>query len=76
MQHHETSIAIYSKVIAEIERFSKLIHFILMRNTLVATTVPAIISTYFNYYVLGLGDESFQELPFMYEILGVSCKNP
>lgn len=68
MRHHESSTAIYNKVIAKIERFSNLVHFVLLRFTLFATTMPMVISTYFNYYVVGLDDASFQELPFMYKI--------
>lgn len=67
MRHHKSSIAIYSEARSKIERFCQLMHFILMRLSLNLTTMPAVIATYINYYVLGLGDGSFQELPFMYE---------
>lgn len=50
----------------KIKHSSELINFILMRITVVATTFPATISTYFKFYVLGLGDASFPYLPFMY----------
>lgn len=67
---HNSAIrtTIYNKVNAKIERFSEVVHFILMRLTVVVVSVPGVVATYFNYYVLGLGDESFQELPFVYEI--------
>lgn len=69
---HDSATTIYNGVIAKIERFSEIAHFILMRLTLFASSVPGIVATYFNYYVLELGDESFQEFPFMYEIRNFS----
>lgn len=65
-----SSITIYNKVVAKIERFSKLTRNILMKVSPVAIMVPAIVATYFKYYVLGLGDASFPYLPFTYGISG------
>lgn len=61
-----TSTIIYSKVTAKIEQFSKLAYFILMKVASTAIMVPAIVTTYFKYYVLQLSDASFQHLPFTY----------
>lgn len=63
-----TNNDVYNKVVAKIERFSELTHFILIKVTLIATTIPPTIATYIKYYVLGMGDASFQEFPFLYEI--------
>lgn len=59
-----SSTTIYNKIIVKIEHFSELTHFILMKMSPVAIMVPAMIGTYFKYYVLGLGDASFPYLPF------------
>lgn len=67
MRHGSTSsISKYTEVARKIESFSEFTHFILMKVTLTAIILPNIIATYFKYYVLRLGDESFQEFPFMY----------
>lgn len=66
MRHDSTSsIIIYNKVVKKIERFSELANYLLMKITLFVVTVPTIIATYFKYYVLRLGDASFQEFPFV-----------
>lgn len=63
-----SSFAMYNNVIVEIKHSSELTHLILMKIILIASTIPPIIATYFKYYVLGWGDESYPELPFMYGI--------
>lgn len=63
-----SSISIYVKVIAKIEHFSELFHFILMRITLAVFIVPSVTTTYFKYYILGWGDASFQDFPNLYEM--------
>lgn len=61
-----SSITIYDEVAAKIEHFSELTHFILMKVTYFAIVVPPIVGTFIKYYALGLGDASYQDLPFMY----------
>lgn len=63
------SITIYNTIVIKIERFSKMMHFILMKVTLSAFMVPSITVTYLKYYALGLGDASFSESPHVYGIL-------
>lgn len=58
-----SSISIYSNVIARIERFSELMHFILMRIALAVFLVPSSIVTPYKYFVLGLGEASFSDMP-------------
>lgn len=75
MRCDSTSVtAIYNDVTAKIEHFSELTHFILMKVSYFAIVVPPIAGTYVKYYVLGLGDASYQDLPFMYGIRRVSVE--
>lgn len=63
-----SSTTIYNQVVIQMQRFSKLTHFILMKVTLAVFMVPTIIATYLKYYAFGLGDASFSDLPLMYEM--------
>lgn len=67
MWHDSTSsISTYIEVAAKIEHFSELTHFIVMKVLYFAIVVPPIAGTFIKYYILGLGDASYQDLPFMY----------
>lgn len=59
-----SSTTIYNEVVAKIERFSKLAR-LMMTMSLVVLMVPLVVGTYFKYYVLRLGDASFQDLPYL-----------
>lgn len=65
MKNKSSSDNIYNKVIGRIERFSELIHYSFMKVTLTATVIIPITLTYFKYYVLGMGEASFQDVPMM-----------
>lgn len=68
------SVIIYTKVAVKIEQHSELTHFILMKVSLGVIVVPPIITSYFKYYILGLGVESFQDFTTMYESGGRHLK--
>lgn len=55
-----------NKIGQKIENFSELAYFILMKVSSVALMLPVFIATYFKYYIMRLGDASFQDLPYMY----------
>lgn len=59
-------VCIYREVNIKIEHFSQLAHVILMKMTFIVIIVPPVIVTYFKYYLLGLGDASFPENPYVY----------
>lgn len=60
-----SSVSIYTKVVVKIEQLSELTHFILMKVALGVIVVPPIIVSYSKYYILGLGDASFQDFTTM-----------
>lgn len=63
-----SSIIIYNKVVTKIEHFSKSTHFILMNVVPVVVIVLPTITTYIKYFVLGMDDASFVDLPYVYGI--------
>lgn len=52
----------YTEMNNKIERFSKLVYFLMAKLTMIAAIVPPAIKTYVNYYVNNLGDESFENI--------------
>lgn len=53
------SKAMYSNVNEKIERVSEIVYFVLVKLNIFAVILPPLITTMVNYYISGLGDESF-----------------
>lgn len=59
---------LYAKLSNKIERMSKIIYFIKIKIALPLNTLPSLLITIFNYYVLDMQDESFLlSFPILYE---------
>ena len=55
----------YDEVIEKIEKMSKLLHFALVKVTLIGPQVAIVLITLINYYILDMGRESFQDVQLM-----------
>lgn len=53
-------MVIHNDLVEKIERMSKLVHFILVEWSTTATMMSPLLIALINYFVLGMGDESFR----------------
>lgn len=58
------SSAIYTKINQQIEKWTKIVHLLLYKISLVSFVSPKLIASYFLYYTTDLGSEAFQT-PFL-----------
>lgn len=64
---NSVSQAMYIELNKQIEQMSRLFHFIAMKISVPSTTIPALLLTLFNYFILDLGNESYYlASPMMY----------
>lgn len=67
--NYPQSKVIYVQIDRQIEKWSKILHFILAIAIPVSMMLPNLIVSYFNYFVLDLGDDSFEfSVPTWYAI--------
>lgn len=68
LEYDAVSTTKYHGLIENIEHFSKMCHFFLVKLTLTILIVPPFILTYVSYFILGLGDKSFMDIPVKYVV--------
>lgn len=56
---HSHSVIKNNELIEHIERFSKLVHFFIVKWPTTSTIISPLLITFVNYFVNGMGDESF-----------------
>lgn len=57
---HSRSANKYNRLVKKIERISELMDLIIIKISTSSTIVPPILVTFINYFILGIGDESFR----------------
>lgn len=54
------SATIHNKLVGRIERLSEWIHLLLVKVSTIATMITPLLVTFTNFFIFGMGDESFQ----------------
>lgn len=64
-KNESTSRIMYFELNEKIERMSKFVHFVLMRVSYLGAILPPLLTTLSNYFILNLGNESYQLQPML-----------